>query len=217
MFEDRRAITFPNFHTRQSSDRLSATPISIIKEDLEGNITDRIQVNADFSTINVVNGEPTGFSRPPSQADYVTWTRMFYNDDQQLVKTLTYHNIPANDAGNVGEHYHVSTMHYDAQDRVTHRVQTVTASHHQVTRTEFDWMDRTVASYSGTGDSGLDTSPSSSIGVSPPTLPLTRVSSMEYDDGGVGDQLVTSTKRYYGTGTNAVSYTHLTLPTILLV
>jgi hypothetical protein len=114
---------------------------------------------------------------------------------------LNYHDIPSSGDGSHETNYYVSAQEYDDQGRVKTSISTATATCHQVSQNVYDWVGRSIESKSGAGNSGLNTGASSTLGtLSLPTL--SKLSSVVYDSDDVGDGLVTSSRSYYGSGTN---------------
>ncbi|MEM8672095.1 MAG: hypothetical protein AAGG48_31555, partial [Planctomycetota bacterium] len=132
-------------------------------------------------------------------ADYVSRTEYTYSDARPAHVDRYYDA----DAGSGG--YYRTSFLYDDQGRRGATVQEVAASKYQVSAQLFDVRGRVIESRRGvatvapTDFDGLDNSPSGT-----PTNfdGYATVSTMTFDGGGIGDGYVTSSKSYYGTGTN---------------
>jgi RHS repeat-associated protein len=163
-------------------------------------------VRATYSAISTSGGAPTGFSTAPSQGDYVSWSHNTFDSVGRLSYIDNYATIPSSGTGTLGSDFYRSVTQYDLQGRKQYDIQVVRGSAssnrvEQVTQYVYDVRDRLIEQKQGvSGDTAANSHDMTDNYNSYPTL--VTLSRTEFDGGSVGDDYITKSKRYHGTGTN---------------
>ena len=196
VYENNQTIRFPNW---DSTNTKSLMPVQVTVVDDGGTVTETFSIDGDATSITHPSDVPTGIGTP-SRSDYVSWTRHFYDDvNGRRVKSLRYDAVPSSGDGSELTNYYVTAYDYDDLGRVETTIQSSTSGRQQVTQRVYDTLNRVTEIKKGAGSTGLDTDADNDLGtLSLPTLQT--VSTTEFDAGDVGDSHVTTTRRYYDTG-----------------
>jgi RHS repeat-associated protein len=201
--------TYANLQTIQfpfwnSSSSQSLLPIQVTNLNSEAQVSDQIGVRASYTAISTSGGAPTGFSTPPSQSDYVTWTHYSYDPNSGYpTYTDRYINSPASGSGTVSTDFYRLVTQYDTLGRKQYDIQVIRGSAHnnrveQVTQYVYDVRDRVTQVNKGvSGDAAANSQDMTDSYNVYPTLYT--ISQNVYDNGGIGDDFVTKTRAFFGT------------------
>ncbi len=181
-------------------------PIKVTNLNSGDQVTDKISVRANYTTISTSSGAPTGFSTSPSQSDYVAWTHYTYDANTGwLTYNDRYVDSPASGSGALSTDFYRTVTQYDTLGRKQYEVEiingsVITTEVEQVTQYVYDVRDRLIQVKKGVSPTGAN------MGSNYTNYPtMYNVSATVYDNGGVGDGYVTQTQQFYGTG--ATNYT----------
>lgn len=204
VYEEDRTIQFPFWDSANSKTNLPIT-VRVLNED--DRLEELFSVRASFNNISTSNSEPVGFSTNPAQSDYVSWQVNTHDEvTGELIYNDRYHDIPSSGSGTLSTNFYRTISQKDALGRQKYKIQVVSGSSasdrkEQVTQYVYDVHSRLIETKKGV--SGDSSSNSHNMTDDYDTYPTLRTISMtEYDNGGVGDGLVTKTKQFFGTGTN---------------
>jgi RHS repeat-associated protein len=174
---------------------LPTGPITVIRENRVDGYTETLTMSA---TPSAPSGVPTGTE---GISDIQSLSRSYYNDAGQVTHTDDYFHVPssgdANSAsfGTLDTDFYRTSYSYDELGQLN---KTVTDAG-TITRTEFDGLGRMISIWVGTDDSPTSGvwSTSNLTGTN-----MVKVSSTEYDNGGVGESNITKTTLYPTGDTN---------------
>jgi RHS repeat-associated protein len=205
-----QTIRFPFWNSTSSQ---SLLPIQVTNLNSGAQVSDRIGVRATYTAISTSSGAPTGFSTAPSQSDYVTWTHYTYDANTgYLTYTDHYIDSPSSGYGTLGTDFYRMVTQYDTQGRKQYDIQVIRGSAHnnrveQVTQYVYDVRDRVIQVNKGvSGDVAANSQDMTDSYNVYPTLYT--ISQTVFDNGGVGDDYVTKTRRFFGT--SSTNYTGTT-------
>lgn len=197
--------TYPGWN---SSTHLPTGPTQVTRQDLANNYTETLTMTA---TPFVSSGVPTGgesigniqtLSRTlMDQSGRAAVVDRFFDLSSLTYSTaagIDYSTTPATitELGSQDTNYYRTTYGYDENGRKDRVVDDLG----DVTRTVYDGLGRVISTWVGTDDTPTsgEWSPSNTTGTN-----LVKISSNEYDSGGVGDSTLTQVTQYLdGTGTN---------------
>ena len=156
-------------------------------------------------------GKPSGLATGTSQGDYFHWmTAQLDGLTGRVTSLRRYHNIPDNGDGSEGtspaDNYYSTHFLYDALGRSATASQYVEDGKYQVNVRLYDVHGRPFESRVGVRPA--PPTDYASLANATPASGYTTAYETVYDNGGVGDDHVTETKRYYGVG--ATLYTQYT-------
>ncbi len=203
VYANLQTIQFPYWNSSTSQ---SLLPIQVTNLNNGAQITDRIGVRASYTAILTLSGAPIGFSTAPSQTDYVTWAHYTYNANTgYLTYTDRYIDSPASGPGTLSTDFYRTVTQYDTLGRKQYIVEVIngsvtTSEVEQVTQYLYDIRDRLIQVNKGVSPLGHDMT--STYNVYPT---LYTMSQTVYDIGGVGDGVVTKTRKFFGS--SSTSYT----------
>jgi RHS repeat-associated protein len=202
VYANLQTILFPYWNSGSSQ---SLTPIQVTNLNNGAQVSDQIGVRANYTAISTSSGAPTGFSTAPSQSDYVTWTHYTYDTNTGwLTYTDKYIDSPSSGFGTLSSDFYRTVTQYDTLGRKQYDIQVIRGSAssnrvEQVAQTVYDVRDRVVQINKGvSGDSAANSQDMGSNYTTYPTLYT--ISQLVYDNGGVGDDNVTKTRTFFGTG-----------------
>jgi RHS repeat-associated protein len=202
VYANLQTIRFPYWNSSTSQ---SLLPIQVTNLNNGAQVSDSIGVRASYTAISTSSGAPTGFSTTPFQSDYVTWTHYTYDANAGwLTYTDRYVDSPSTGFGTLSTDFYRTVAQYDTLGRKQYDIQVIRGSAssnrvEQVTQTVYDVRDRVVQVNKGvSGDSAANSQDMGSNYTSYPALYM--ISQTVYDDGGVGDDSVTKTRSFFGTG-----------------
>jgi RHS repeat-associated protein len=200
VYANLQTISFPFWNSTTSQ---SSLPIKVTNLNNGAQVSDEIGVRASYTAISTSGGAPTGFSTAPSQSDYVTWTHYTYDPNTgYLVDTDRYVDSPASGPGTLSTDFYRTITQYDTLGRKQYIVEVIngsvsTSEVEQVTQYVYDVRSRVLQINRAV--SSLGQNMTSSYNVYPTLYPI---SATVYDNGGVGDDFVTQTQQFFGTGSS---------------
>jgi RHS repeat-associated protein len=207
VYANLQTIQFPFWNSSTSQ---SLLPIQVINLNNGAQVSDQIGVRASYTAISTSSGAPTGFSTAPSQSDYVTWTHYTYDAiTGYLIYTDRYIDSPSSGSGTLSTDFYRTVTQYDTLGRKQYNIQVIRGSVHsnrveQVTQYVYDVRDRLIQTNKGvSGDLAANSQDMTDSYNVYPTLYA--ISQVVYDNGGVGDDFVTKTRKFFGT--SSTSYT----------
>jgi RHS repeat-associated protein len=213
VYANLQTITFPFWNSTTSQ---SITPIQVTNLNNGAQVGDQIGIRASYTAISTSSGAPTGFSTAPSQSDYVSWTHFTYDANSGfLTYTDKYIDSPSSGPGTLSTDFYRTVTQYDTLARKQYNIQVIRGSAstnrvEQVTQTVYDVRDRVVQINKGvSGDSAANSQDMGTNYTSYPTLYT--ISQTIYDSGGVGDDNVTKTRTFFGTGSTNYTGTNFYL------
>ena len=193
VYEQNRTITFPYW---DSANGKSLRPIRVSVLNDTGTVSESYSVSAAYTSISTAAGAPTGFSTEPSQDDYVAWTRYGYDPlTGEQGSIISYHDIPTSGLGTLGTNYYTTDILHDAMGRSGATARYVSNNKFQVNVRIYDMLGRVVEARGG-----VDSSVPSTYAAALADNDFVTVQTAEFDDGGIGDSHVTSSRQYYGKG-----------------
>lgn len=195
--EGSRTIYFPNLN----ASGIPQSPTRVTVRNELGQTTESYTIRGDYTAVGTASNVPTGFSAEPTQADYVSWTRYRYSDDDgRLVSLDRSHSIPVSGGtadSDISTYYYRTVYQYDDMDRVEYTIHQVSGSPtsngvEQVDRTLYDKMGRVIEYQRGVSLAGVN------MGADYDTYPtLVTMSTSTYDENNVGDSRLTKTRTYH--------------------
>jgi RHS repeat-associated protein len=202
-----QTVLFPFWNSSSSQ---SLLPIQVTNLNSGAQLSDRIGVRASYTAISTSSGAPTGFSTAPSQSDYVTWTHYTYDANTGwLTYTDRYIDSPSSGSGTLSTDFYRMVTQYDTLGRTQYKIQVIRGSVHsnrveQLTQYVYDARNRVTQVNKGvSGDTAANSQDMTDSYNVYPTLYT--IAQAVYDNSGVGDDLLTKIRRFFGT--SSTSYT----------
>jgi RHS repeat-associated protein len=177
---DREVRIYPGWNT---STNTTTGPTIVVRDDRANNYTEVLTMSA---TPSVTSGKPNGSE---AIASLQSLSRTHYNSAGQAIHTDDYFNLAgltystSASLGTLNTHFYRTTSAYDSRGR-QHRT---VGGDGTIYRTVFDGLGRPVSEWAGDNDTPVsgDWSPDN-------PADMVNVQSYTYDDGGIGDSLLTA-------------------------
>ena len=203
VYEANRTLFYPYWNSTTSKPEVA---IRAVLTNGGGQVIERYTLDPDRTKSN--GGIPTGLLTGTGQSHYLAWTKYTYDTVKGNLKYVDrYHLIPNTGNGNHSTYFHRIGYDYDTLGRPEYTIQQVSGAPNsngveQVHRYSYDILGRVTEVQRGVSAAGSNLGTTADDYDNLPSLSLTKVSEIEYDDGGVGDGDITRYVNYHGTGTN---------------